>query len=154
MKMVDLFSSMRWMCVSSVVQGGQFSPIPSTCRLTFRVRQREYESTEITVRVLGPSDKIPSADSWSHNPSEEEVTPFKYGSSNGWGLRQSKRLKRGKIQKEKKITIRKTTTAKEIKILVRSDGLAIFLTRELNWFLRYKKNLTSPLYTKLYSTVE
>lgn len=92
--------------------------------LTASFRKADFDSAEVTIRVLGPSDPIPSAESFLNglNPSNNDAVVFKYGSSNGGGVRHSKRLRQGKGRKQtKKMVVWKSTIVRDIKNRVSQD---------------------------------
>jgi hypothetical protein len=79
-----------------------------------------FETTEVTVRILGPSDPIPTAESYlgGYLPTDEEgEDPIQPATGNGGGVRQSKRLRLGKNRKKKvKIEISKTMDVRSIQM--------------------------------------
>ncbi|OBZ75519.1 Ubiquitin carboxyl-terminal hydrolase 48 [Grifola frondosa] len=99
-------------------------PVCDECR---QKRRSTYEMTEITVRVLGPSDPIPSTDSYREEPSQPrhispQPTLLTYGSRKAGGLRKSHRIRQVKEPgKRRRVTITKAMTVKELKVMLQDD---------------------------------
>ena len=97
-------------------------------------RKTSFESTEITIHILKPTDKVPSeatppttaavgiADSTPQGTSGSKPPVRTYGSRNQQtGVRQSKRIlwQAKKQERQCRVTISRSTTVKELKLEVR-----------------------------------
>ncbi|EGO18657.1 hypothetical protein SERLADRAFT_418842 [Serpula lacrymans var. lacrymans S7.9] len=90
-------------------------PVCDECRLK---RQLDYEATELTVRVLGPGDSASKIGKQVDQLDSEEQMASK-GPRKLSGVRQSKRIRQTKDRGEtRRLTIYKSTTVKEIKIML------------------------------------
>lgn len=98
-------------------------------------RRATFDSTELTVRILKPSDPIPTAENYSEGVLSEEPRKSQvhtYGSSKIGGVRQSKRIRFNKVQgRLKRITINPTMSIKDLKLKV-STHKAIQWSAETN----------------------
>jgi hypothetical protein len=91
----------------------------STTDMTCTCSKSEYETTEITIRVLADGDPLPTTEAYSAaattNGEAKQTTIATYAS------RQSKRLRTGTSKRrEHRLTIRKSTTVKALKLQVPS----------------------------------
>ncbi|KAH7929713.1 cysteine proteinase [Leucogyrophana mollusca] len=99
-------------------------PVCNECRMK---RRSDYDLTELTIRILGAKDPIPSPDQTPHdNPAPHKTgdqrEPLAYGSRKGAGTRQSKRIRQVKEAGEKrKLMVSKLTTVKDIKVMVHNE---------------------------------
>ena len=90
-----------------------------------RSRRSDFEMTEITVRVLGPSDLTPTPQNYRDQVSPrsptkpEQVTLTTYSKRQNEGFRKSKRIRQVReYGKRHKITITKAMSVKELKVMV------------------------------------
>lgn len=86
-------------------------------------RRSNYDVAEITVRLLSgknTSKDVVTQENKSHKSEENGQHPqMTYGSNRTFGTRQSKRIRESKDGVEKKrITVSKSTTVKDIKVMV------------------------------------
>ena len=110
--------------------------------ILFLSRKTSFESTEITIHILKPTDKIPSeatppttaavgiADSTPQGTSGSKPPVRTYGSRNQQtGVRQSKRIlwQAKKQERQCRVTISRSTTVKELKLEVRGGFISSFL---------------------------
>lgn len=98
--------------------------------------------TEITVRVLGPNDPIPTAQTYIEEPVQPaksgQTTLLTYSKKQSEGYRKSKRIRQVReYGKRRKITITKAMSVKELKVMVcalvfphRHRNVLIFLLAE------------------------
>jgi len=117
--------------VQIVVCEGQ-STLPSyntaTDDLINIIRLTEWDSADIVIRLSGRNETLKS----TSNPK-----PVTYGRTNG--SRQSKRLRQNKEYKQRRvITVSKSTTVKDIKIMVCP------IPYQLAWYLNESFRLTDP----------
>lgn len=95
-------------------------------------RQSTFETAEINVRVLKPSDPLPTPETLNKDiPSggliAQQPFPITYGSRKVNGVRQSKRIRQVNGQnKRRKLGITKEMTVKELKVEVGS--VSVFLS--------------------------
>ena len=116
----------------------------------FFSRKTSFESTEITIHILKPTDKIPSeatppttaavgiADSTPQGTSGSKPPVRTYGSRNQQtGVRQSKRIlwQAKKQERQCRVTISRSTTVKELKLEVRGGFISSFSVLSLSLFL-------------------
>lgn len=98
------------------------SKVPSTLAssnlsIKFLYRKSNYSSTEISIRIWGAKDPIPTGPTPDANSQNSE--PKQHSNPVG-ALRQSKRIRQGKERaSRKRMTITKETTVKDIKLFVR-----------------------------------
>jgi ubiquitin carboxyl-terminal hydrolase 48 len=86
-------------------------------------RRSNYDVAEITVRLLSgknASKDVVTQENKNHKSDENGQHPhMAYGSHRTFGTRQSKRIRESKDGVEKKqITVSKSTTVKDIKVMV------------------------------------
>lgn len=89
-------------------------------------RKSTFDTTEITVRILGPGTPTPSPESYSEEQAAGRVaepagppTFITYGSKKTSGLRQSRRIREGKERgKRCRVTITNDMLVKDLKVLV------------------------------------
>ncbi|KAM5535206.1 hypothetical protein V8D89_011142 [Ganoderma adspersum] len=100
----------------------------SDCRLK---RRTSFDMTEITLRVLGPSDPTPTPQNYSDElPSRSPAKPVQstlttYSKRQNEGSRKSKRIRQVReYGKRRKITITKGMSVKELKVML-NDELGI-----------------------------
>ena len=79
--------------------------------------------TEITIRVLGPNDPVPTPQTYNQEPIQPskpvQTTLTTYSKRQNEGHRKSKRIRQVKeYGKRRKITITKAMSVKELKIMV------------------------------------
>ncbi|KAL7283349.1 hypothetical protein ACG7TL_002778 [Trametes sanguinea] len=96
------------------------------CRLK---RRTSFEMTEITVRILGPNDPIPTAQTRDDEPVQVpkpvQTTLTTYSKRHNEGHRKSKRIRQVReYGKRRKITITKAMSVKELKVML-NDELGI-----------------------------
>ncbi|TBU50715.1 cysteine proteinase [Dichomitus squalens] len=103
-------------------------PVCLDCRLK---RRTSFEMTEVTIRVLGPSDPTPTPQNYSdeplpHSPTKPvQTTLHKYGKRQNEGSRKSKRIRQVReYGKRRRITITKAMSVKELRVML-SDELGI-----------------------------
>ncbi|KAH9951255.1 cysteine proteinase [Amylocystis lapponica] len=122
----DLYSGGPLIAVENT--GGKLVHDLSVCDGCRRKKKSTFDMTEITVRILGPKDPIPTVETFS----EESIPPphrllhgstmITYGSRNTGGVRQSNRIRQGKdLGKRRRVTITKTMTVKDLKILFQEE---------------------------------
>ncbi|OCH88183.1 cysteine proteinase [Obba rivulosa] len=100
-------------------------PVCDECR---RRRSSTFDITDITIRILGPKDPIPTADSYSEESFQDRPRPLHqsslltYGSRKAGGLRQSTRIRQVKaLGKRRRVTVTKDMSVKDLKILVSEE---------------------------------
>ncbi|KAH8107139.1 cysteine proteinase [Cristinia sonorae] len=100
-------------------------PVCAECR---RARKSSFETTEIVVRVLRPSDPVPTPETYTEDdpvpdePRGKKPFPITYGSRKVNGLRQSKRIQQSSGQvKRRKVTITRDMTVKELKMRLHDE---------------------------------
>ncbi|KAI0831247.1 cysteine proteinase [Trametes gibbosa] len=96
------------------------------CRLQ---RRTSFDMTEITVRVLGSTDPIPTAETYTEEPMQPtkqvQTTLLTYSKKKSEGYRKSKRIRQVRAYgKRRKITITKAMTVKDLKVML-SDELGV-----------------------------
>ncbi|KAI9064377.1 cysteine proteinase [Trametes sanguinea] len=96
------------------------------CRLK---RRTSFDMTEITIRILGPNDPIPTAQTRDDEPVQVpkpiQTTLTTYSKSQNEGLRKSKRIRQVReYGKRRKITITKAMSVKDLKVML-NDELGI-----------------------------
>ena len=92
---------------------------------TPRDRKSSFDITEITVRILGPSDPVPTADAYSEESFQDRQRPLNqsslltYGSRKAGGVRQSTRIRQVKaLGKRRRVTVTKDMSVKDLKVMV------------------------------------
>ncbi|EPT06051.1 hypothetical protein FOMPIDRAFT_1034036 [Fomitopsis schrenkii] len=98
----------------------------ASCRLK---RKSTFDTTEITVRILGPGTPTPSPESYSEEQAAGRVaepagppTFITYGSKKTSGLRQSRRIREGKERgKRCRVTITNDMLVKDLKVLLHDE---------------------------------
>jgi len=112
-----------------------------------------YDTTEITIRILRSQDPDPTPSTYLQRdepslqrPSENGQRPSaKYGSRTTGATRQSTRIRQVKDKGgRRKLTIFKQSTVKDMKMMV-SQILRAQTPREIDFFLSYKTTLVSRL---------
>ncbi|KAF9820152.1 hypothetical protein IEO21_01585 [Rhodonia placenta] len=94
------------------------------CRLK---RKSDFDMTEITVRILGAKDPIPTSGSCTEESvqvSQQHLGPrpiTTYGSRKAGGLRQSNRIRQGRQVKQRRVTITKAMTVKDLKVSLQEE---------------------------------
>ncbi|KAL4247306.1 peptidase C19 family protein [Abortiporus biennis] len=126
-----------WDVFESLYPSGPFIGIENTgtgwkhdlevCDDCRKQKRTTFDSTELTIRILRPSDPIPTPGTYSEQNIAEEPTPgpstlHTYGSRKVGGLRQSKRIRQGKaVNRRRKVLITRWMTVKELKITLSED---------------------------------
>lgn len=93
-------------------------------QLIFFSRKSDFETTEITLRIFGPNDTIPTGDARTENrfrPARplQQSTLLTYGSRRNGTVRQSNRIRQSKhAGKHHAVSITKEMTVKSLKIMV------------------------------------
>ncbi|KAI0374832.1 cysteine proteinase [Pilatotrama ljubarskyi] len=109
--------------------GGKYAHELAVCADCRIQRRTSFDMTEITIRVLGPKDPIPTADSYSEEPLQPtkpvQTTLLTYSKRQNEGYRKSRRIRQVKeYGKRRKITITKAMTVKDLKVML-NDELGI-----------------------------
>lgn len=105
----------------------------SSVYLNSQQRRSNYEFADITVRLLSGKNANKDIMTQENRPhrSEESAHPHQatYSSHRTFGTRQSKRIRESKDTVEKRrITVSKSTTVKDIKVMVSALSLAVIVT--------------------------
>jgi ubiquitin carboxyl-terminal hydrolase 48 len=115
-------SSMTSQCVMTVVRRGGYLLFSASVISPFPQRRSNYEFADITVRLLSGKNAhkdMMTQENTTHKSEESAHPPQTYGSHRTFGTRQSKRIRESKDTVEKKcITVSKSTTVKDIKVMV------------------------------------
>ncbi|EMD38059.1 hypothetical protein CERSUDRAFT_113204 [Gelatoporia subvermispora B] len=100
-------------------------PVCEDCR---RKRKSSFDITEITIRILGPEDPIPTADVYSEESFQDRQRPLHqsslltYGSRKTGGVRQSTRIRQVKaLGKRRRATVTKDMSVKDMKVMLQYE---------------------------------
>ncbi|KAI0664864.1 cysteine proteinase [Cubamyces menziesii] len=109
--------------------GGKYTHELAVCADCRLQRRTSFDMTEITIRVLGPNDPIPTPQTYNQEPIQPskpvQTTLTTYSKRQNEGHRKSKRIRQVKeYGKRRKITITKAMSVKELKIML-NDELGI-----------------------------
>ncbi|KAI0748066.1 cysteine proteinase [Daedaleopsis nitida] len=115
--------------------GGKFLhelEVCGDCRLK---RRTSFDMTEITIRVLGAADPVPTPQTYNEDlprPSKPvQMTLTTYGKRANEGSRKSKRIRQGReYGKRRKITITKAMSVKDLKVMLNDElGIPVITQR-------------------------
>ncbi|KAI0637029.1 cysteine proteinase [Trametes polyzona] len=109
--------------------GGKYAHELAVCTGCRLRRRTSFDMTEITVRVLGPNDPIPTAETYTEElppPTKSvQTTLLTYSKRQAEGHRKSKRIRQTReYGKRRKVTITKAMTVKDLKVML-NDELCI-----------------------------